>query len=83
MKRQELAIIVMAMVLGGLVSFFVSRLIFTPPKNRQQTINIVEKLSSDFPQANATYFNENSLNPTKNITIGDQSNPQPFSGAKR
>jgi hypothetical protein len=57
----------------------VCKLIFTSPKNRQQEVEVVQPISSSFPQPDKRYFNHNSFDPTQPIVIGQNTNPNPFS----
>ncbi len=78
MKQKDIVLIVAVSLISGVLSFFISRLLFTSPKNRQQQVEVVEKISADFPIPDKKYFNPNAVNPTKLIQIGDTPNPQPF-----
>lgn len=79
MKQQDIAVIILAVVFGAVMSIVISGKIFVPPKNRQQEVEVVQKISSKFDSPDSRFFNVNSFDPTKTITIGDNSNPDPFS----
>ena len=49
-----------------------------PPKNRQAKVEVVQKITSDFPQPDTKFFNSGAVNPTQLIQIGQEQNPQPF-----
>lgn len=78
MKQQDIAIIAAAVVASIIVSVFVSKSIFAPPKDRQQQVEQAQSISSNFTPPTSTYFNKNSIDPTPLITIGQNSNPNPF-----
>lgn len=80
MKQKDIALIVVIVFISAIVSLFVSKLIFTSPKNRQQAVEVVQPITADFPHPDSRYFNSNAFDPTKLITIGQNANPDPFSG---
>ena len=79
MKQKDIALIIVIVAVSAVISLFVSKSIFTSPKNRQQQVDIVQPITSDFPQPDNHYFNSNSFDPTELITIGQNANPNPFS----
>lgn len=78
MKQKDILTIAGLVVVSAFISVVVSRIFITSPKNRSQQVEVVDKITSDFPAPSAKYFNDNSVNPTKVIQIGDSPNPQPF-----
>lgn len=78
MKQKDYALIVIIVIVSGVISYFVSGLLFGTPKNRQTEVEVVEKISTQFDRPDARYFNQSSIDPTQNITIGNDQNPQPF-----
>jgi hypothetical protein len=79
MKQKDIALIAAVVVFSAIVSLLVSKVIFTSPKNRQQEVEVVQPISSSFPQPDKRYFNKNAFDPTQTITIGQNANPNPFS----
>ncbi len=79
MKQKDLALIAVIVFLSAIVSFFVSKLIFAPPANRQQQVEVVQAITSDFPKPDSRYFNSSAFDPTKPINIGQNTNTNPFS----
>jgi len=80
MKQRDIIIIVAVAVIGGLFSYVIANALLGGKKAYKLTAPTVESITSDFPQPDTAYFNKNSLDPTKNITIGDSTNDQPFKG---
>ncbi len=80
MRQKDIALIVVIVFLSAIISFFVSKTIFASPKNRQQAVEVVQPITSDFPKPDKRYFNSQSFDPTQLITIGQNANPDPFSG---
>ena len=78
MKQKDIALILVIVFVSAIVSFFVSGKIFVPPKNRQQQVDVVQPITSDFPQPDNRYFNANSNDPTQLIQINQNNNNDPF-----
>lgn len=83
MKQKDIALIIVVAVISAIVSFIVSGKIFVTPANRQQKVEVVDKIDSDFTQPDSKYFNSSSVNPTQLVTIGNNNNQNPFSGASQ
>lgn len=82
MKQKDLSIIIAVAVLSAIVSFLLSNKLFVTPENRQQKVEVVDTIVSDFDQPSTRYFNETSINPTQ-ITQLDSTNQTPFNASKQ
>lgn len=78
MKQKDIILIVVVVIISGALSFVLSKFLFSIPNNRQTEVEVVQPISAEFPTPDTRYFNANSINPTRNISIGDNQNPQPF-----
>lgn len=78
MKQKDIALIVVIVFISGVISVFVSKTVFTSPKNRQQQVEVVPPITADFPTPDSHYFNSTAFDPTKAISIGQNANPNPF-----
>ncbi len=78
MKSKDILLIGVVVFISGLASYFVSGKVISPPKNRKQQVEVVEAISTEFKQPDPKFFNSNSIDPTKLIQIGDNTNPTPF-----
>lgn len=81
MKQKDMAMILLVVSFAGICSFFVSKLIFTGGANRNIPVEIVQPITTEFDPGDARYskfFNEDALNPTMLIRIGDTNNKKPF-----
>ena len=81
MKQKDIILIAIVVFVSGIVSIVASSIFISSPKNRHVKVEIIDPISSDFKQLDSRYFNAQSINPTQNIHIGDNPNPQPFNGA--
>jgi hypothetical protein len=78
MKRKDVIIIIGVAIVSAIFSYVLSNALLGGENTANLTAPKVTPISADFPQPDEKYFNENSLNPTKTITIGDSTNTQPF-----
>lgn len=78
MKQKDIALIIIVAFISAVASIVLSKVLITTPKNRQQKVEVVDKIDSSFPTPNKKYFNSNSINPTEIIRIQNNNNTQPF-----
>ena len=82
MKKKDIAPLIFVVIFSGVVSYFLSNLLISSPKNRNQEVEVVDPISAEFPITSETpynkFFNKDSVNPTQKINIGDGSNDKPF-----
>lgn len=78
MKQKDIALVIVVVFVSAMLSFFVSKLLFASPKNRQQRVEVVNPITPEFNKPDSRYFNKDAVNPTKLIQIGDTSNTTPF-----
>lgn len=78
MKQNDIILIIVMVFIGGVLSFFISKTLITSPKSRNEKVETVQAITSEFNQPNTVYFNKNSVDPTQLIKIGDNNNNQPF-----
>jgi len=81
MKQKDIAMILIVVFVAGIASFFISKLLFTGGTNRNLEVEIVQPITAEFDPGDeryAKFFNEQALNPTSLIRIGDTDNKKPF-----
>lgn len=79
MKQKDITLIIVVVFFSAVLSLLFSKLVISTPKNRHQQVEIVDPISDNFPDTDKKYFNEQSVDPTQIIRIGDSTNSQPFS----
>ncbi len=79
MKRKDLFVVLVVVLISGVISLVIAKAIFVKPQSRQQQAEIVQPITANFPEPDKKYFNEHSINPTKLITINPNANADPFS----
>lgn len=80
MKQKDVILIIVIVFISAVASLIVSNLLFGSKQNRQQTVEVVEPITDEFPIPDTKYFNASSVNPTQLIQIGENNNPSPFNG---
>jgi len=80
MKQKDIVLIIVIAFVSGVLSLILSKVVFGSPQNRQQTVEVVEPITDEFPTPDTKYFNPQSINPTLPIQIGENNNPSPFNG---
>jgi hypothetical protein len=80
MKQKDVALIIIIAFVSAVISFFVSNKIFVAPSNRQQGVQVVDKISPSFQQPDQKYFNSGSIDPTQTPSINTNNNQTPFNG---
>jgi len=78
MKRKDVGIIILVGFFSAMLSFVLSGMLISTPEDRQQSVEVVEVLSTDFERPDATYFNSKSVNPAQKIEIGQDPDSKPF-----
>jgi len=78
MKQKDLILVSIIAFISGVISIVASNMLITAPKNRQQKVEVVTSITADFPKPDSKYFNTNSIDPTRLITIGTNVNLLPF-----
>ncbi len=83
MKQKDLPIIIVVVFVSGVLSFFLSNMIFASSSSRQQKVDVVQSISSSFPTPDTAYFNSNAVDPTQLIQVGTNNNTNPFNGSSQ
>ena len=78
MKQNDIVLIIVIVFIAGVVSFFVSNALFSSTETRKADVEVVEPITQTFTEPDKRYFNDQALNPTQLIQIGNQDNRQPF-----
>lgn len=83
MKQKDISLILVIVVLSAIISFLLSNTLFASPKHRQQQVEVVSSISSNFATPDAKYFNQGSVDLTQLIQIGNTTNPNLFNGSSQ
>ncbi len=83
MKQKDIALIIAIVFASAVLSLVVGRFVFAQPKNRQQSVEVVDAISTQFTLPDGKYLNNQSINPTQLIQISENSNGNPFTSGDR
>lgn len=78
MKQKDITLIIVVAFVSGVFSILVSNVFISSPKSRKTLVEVVDPISSEFNQPDKKIFNKDAVDPTQNIQIGENPNPQPF-----
>jgi hypothetical protein len=78
MKKKDLAVIVMSVIVAAIFSFIICNKFIGNGKDSQQRVEVVKPITAEFNLPNKDIFNSIAINPTKVIEIGPNTNNQPF-----
>lgn len=78
MKDKDIILIIVVVFFSAVTSYVLSNILITSPKNRKATVEVIEPISPEFAEPSNKYFNDQAINPTKLIQIGDTANTDPF-----
>lgn len=80
MKQKDLALLAAVAVFSAIFSWIISSKVFVTNTARQQQVEVVDKLTTNFPLSDPRFFNKNSINPTKDSGL-EATNENPFNGS--
>lgn len=78
MKQKDVAMILVVSFASAVLSLVVSNLLFGSQSKRNLEAPVVTAITPEFNEPEKKYFNDQSVDPTQIIRIGDNANNQPF-----
>lgn len=79
MKKNDILIITVVAIVSGVFSFILANFLFGGAKKFNLDAPLVQPITAEFKNPDTKYFNKESLDITKDITVQENSNNQPFS----
>ncbi len=79
MKKNDILIITVVAIVAGVFSFILANFLFGGAKKFNLDAPTVQPITAEFKTPDSKYFNKDSLDITKDITVEDNSNNKPFS----
>lgn len=80
MKQKDIALIVLIAAISAVLSIVISKTLFSAATSKDQKAEVVFVITNQFPEPDKAYFNTSAFDPTKQITIGQNANTDPFKG---
>jgi hypothetical protein len=82
MKSKDIPTLIIIAVVSLVLSVILSSKVFVTPTSRQQQVDVVPTISTDFPDNQVRqYLSSNNVDPTVNIQIGPTSPNNTFTGS--
>lgn len=78
MKQKDLVVIIVVVFVSAIFAYLMSNIFISPAKNRTTKVEVVGKITPEFPEPDKRFFNENSIDPTKLIQIQPNTTTNPF-----
>jgi len=77
-KQSDIAVIILVASLSLVASYFIGNAVINTESNRSTEVEVVTPISSEFPQPSTDIFNDDAINPTEIIRIGEDPSERPF-----
>jgi len=78
MKQKDIAIIIATAFVSAVFSYVLANYLFGGAKAYKLTAPTIDPITAEFKIPDSAYFNRQSINLTKDITIGDGANSTPI-----
>lgn len=79
MKKKDITLLAVVIIISAVLSFFIADYVIGDPESNPIEAEVVEVISTEFSAPNEKFFNQDSLNPTQLIRVGDEDgNTTPF-----
>ena len=78
MKQKDIALLIVVAVIAGVISIIITSTVFVGKGGKELKAENVSAITSEFKKPDNKVFNENAINPTQLIQIGDNNNPNPL-----
>jgi hypothetical protein len=78
MKKSDIALLVLIVSVSLVVSYFVGKTVIGTPEQKPTKVEVVQPISASFVAPSSQIFNDQAINPTQNITIGNSNTQSPF-----
>ena len=82
MKQKDIALIIVVAVFSLVVAMVLSNLVFGRASFKEQRAEVTDPISAQFTPPSDVYFNNDSIDPTETIRIGEGENQTPFKQAQ-
>ena len=80
-KQSDIAMIILVAIISLIAAYFIGGALINSPESRKTEVEIAVPFSATFPEPSKKIFNENSINPTEKIKIGETNQNEPFSNS--
>lgn len=78
MKKNEIALLILIVSVAMVVTYFTIGAFIPEPGKEKVKVEVAEAIAPDVVEPSKNIFNKDAINPTVKVSIGNQSNQQPF-----
>lgn len=78
-KQSDIAMIILVAAISFLAAFFVGSTVINTSDAKSTAVEVAVPISAEFPEPSSKIFNDDAINPTELIKIGDANKDKPFS----
>lgn len=78
MKRNDIASILIIVIISFTAAYFIGNAIFNTPDSRSTQVEKVSPIGPDLEEIDTSIFNTKSVNPTQDIEINQSDTDKPF-----
>lgn len=78
MKKTDIALLILVVSVSIVISFFAGQALLGSAGPKPVDVETAEPISADIVEPSDKIFNDQALNPTVSVKIGDTTNQQPF-----
>lgn len=78
MKKNDIAAIVLIVMLASVVAYLVADSLIGSPQNDPIQVEVVTPINQGFPAPDSRIFNEQAIDPTVDIKGGSEASNRPF-----
>lgn len=75
MKQTEIAALVMVASVSVIIAYFVASNFLGSPGEEKVSVKTINEITADIVEPDASIFNEDAINPTVEVVIGENSSP--------
>ncbi|HEX6416139.1 MAG TPA: hypothetical protein VFZ62_01305 [Candidatus Saccharimonadales bacterium] len=76
MKKSDIAMIILIASVSVMVAYFAAKAIVGDVQNQSVQVKTTEEITTEVPEPDPTVFNKDAINPTVEVIIGDDGQPQ-------
>lgn len=77
-KQNDIAVLILITAISLVAAYIIGNALINSPDSRSTPVEVAVPIDAEFPEIDTRIFNENSINPTEKIEIGDTNTPSPF-----
>jgi len=78
MKQNDIILVVSTMIVGAIFAIIVTSTPILGSTSKNQEVTVVNSINTSFQTPSTLYLNNNSIDPTLLVQIGNNKNSQPF-----